>query len=119
MLHVQLTTWEEVLCRLVKKETQRTEIDQTCRVVCKVEELHIAAIVYSELQTLRDIVNLGRDDRIRPVEVEFWQHLKQGHPFLELFSGLVVETIDLKHIGSNRGYSVSLCILLMASTAKR
>jgi hypothetical protein len=97
MIHIQSTAWKEILCRLVKQETQRPEIHQSRRMVSKVEKLDIAAIVNTELQSLRHIVDLGRDDGIRPVELKLRQHLKQGRPFIEFLRRLGVDAINLNH----------------------
>ena len=63
----------------------------------EVEKLHITTVVDAELQSLRHVVDLGRNDGIRLVELKFWQHLKQGHAFIELFGSFGVDAIDLNH----------------------
>ena len=67
------------------------------RVVADVEELHISTVVNAEFQALRHIVDLGRNNGIRTVELEFREHLKQGHSLVELFGCLCIDAIYLKH----------------------
>ena len=113
MLHIQLAAWEEVLSRLVKQEAQRPEIHQARRVMGEVEKLDVAAVVNTELQSLRHIVDLGGDDGLRSVELKLRQHLKQSHAFLELFRRLVVDAINLDH-----GYMLVFVIILSLGFAR-
>ena len=75
MVHVQLAARKQVLRRLVKQESQRPDVHQTRRVMGQVEKLDIPAIVDAKLQSLRHVVDLGRNDGLRLLELKFRQHL--------------------------------------------
>ena len=97
VVHVQLAARKQVESSLVEQEAQRAKIHQTRRVMREVDKLHIATVVNTEFQSLRNIVHLGGNDGIRLVKIKLGQHLKQGHAFIELLGCLGVDAINLNH----------------------
>jgi hypothetical protein len=76
----------------------------------EVKKLDVTTVVDTELQSLRHVVDLSRNDGIRLVELKFGQHFQQGHAFLEFLGCFGVDAINLYHnymLVSEITYSVS------------
>ena len=94
-LHLRLRT--NILGSLAEQETQRPAIHAPCAGVTQVEEFDVPVVVHAEAQSLRHIVHLGRNNRVRLFEFKFRKHLFQRGPFREMLGSAGVLAVDGEH----------------------
>ena len=107
VFHVQLAVRKHVRGRLEHQEAQGTEIDPPAAGLPDVQEFDVLVLVHLELESLGDVVHLGGDDRVGPVELEIGEHLGEGSAFRILPDSLRVLAIDLQH----NGYLIIVVVL--------
>ena len=97
MLNEELGTWKYIAGGFVEHEAEGTHIDTMARTLAGIEKLYVAVLIKAELQSLRCIVDFGRNHGIR--HLQLWGKLlidvQERGSLGEALGLIVVLTADL------------------------
>ena len=90
MFHVKLTLGEEFTDRLIKNETEWTNIGTHARRIAYIEKLDILVVVHPKVKSFGAVVNLCTDHLIRKIKIKSGINIQKWASDREFFGIIVI-----------------------------